>query len=137
MMNDLLALSDLTRIFDALPEPYVVVDGDRTIVAATDSFLASTGVGRDCIGRDILDVFPDNPDDPMANGTAVLKGAIEDVIEDKVSLDLPPQRYDMEQPDGSFEVRYWKPTFLPAFGDDGDVRYVLHGAVDVTAVMTE
>lgn len=137
MTNDLLALSELARIFEALPEPYVVVDANRTIVAATDSFLASTGVQRDRVGRDILAVFPDNPEDPTANGTTVLRGAIESVIADKIGLDLPPQRYDMEQPDGSFEVRYWKPTFIPIFGAAGEVQYVLRGADDVTAGMND
>lgn len=125
--------AELGRIFNALPESYVVVDPARTVVAATDSFLAATGASRERIlGTDILVAFPDNPDDPDANGTTVLRTAIEGVVATAEAGEIAPQRYDMEQPDGSFQTRYWKPTFLPVFGPDGAVEFVLHGADDVT-----
>lgn len=129
-----LDIAQVVRVFNALPESYVVVDRARVIVAATESFLAATGTARErLLGVDIIVAFPDNPDDPTANGTTVLRNAISNVIESGEAAEIPPQRYDMEQPNGSFETRYWKPTFLPVFGDDGQVEFVLHGADDVTA----
>ncbi|GAA1468983.1 PAS domain-containing protein [Microbacterium thalassium] len=126
--------AELGRIFNALPESYVVVDPAGVIVAATDSFLAATGATRErVLGIDITVAFPDNPDDPDANGTTVLRNAINGVVSSGEDAEIPPQRYDMEQPDGSFDTRYWKPTFLPVFAADGSVEFVLHGAVDVTA----
>lgn len=126
--------AELGRIFSALPESYVVVDTDGIVVAATDSFLASTGATRErLLGMDIVEAFPDNPDDPDADGTTVLRNGIESAVKSGESADLAPVRYDMEQPDGSFETRYWKPTFIPVFGADRHVEFVLHGAVDVTA----
>ena len=127
-------VAQLGRIFNAFPESYVVVDPARVIVAATDSFLAATGTTRErLLGVDIIVAFPDNPDDPNANGTTVLRNAISGVVESGEAAEIPPQRYDMEQADGSFETRYWKPTFLPVFGADAQVEFVLHGADDVTA----
>ncbi|WP_311258482.1 PAS domain-containing protein [Microbacterium sp. WCS2018Hpa-9] len=126
--------AQLGRIFNALPESYVVVDREGVIVAATDSFFAATGSSRErALGVDILLVFPDNPDDPDAKGTEVLHGAISTVIETGQEAIVPPVRYDMEQPDGSFDIRYWQPTFLPVVAADGSVEFVLHGANDVTA----
>lgn len=126
--------AQLGRIFNALPESYVVVDRARVIVAATDSFLASTGSSRERIlGVDIVSAFPDNPDDPEANGTTVLRNAISSVVETGEEAAVQPVRYDMEEADGSFETRYWQPSFLPVFSADGRVEFVLHGADDVTA----
>ncbi|WP_440711771.1 PAS domain-containing protein [Herbiconiux sp. YIM B11900] len=129
---------DFQRMFEALPNQYIVVDPQRLVVAATDSFLAATVKERDrIIGRDILDVFPDNPDDPTANGTTVLRESIERVVHTKQLDVLQPQRYDMELADGSFEVRYWQPLNAPVLDAQGDLLYVLHAAEDVTAAMTE
>ncbi|MCX8455054.1 PAS domain-containing protein [Paenarthrobacter ureafaciens] len=63
---------DFQKIFESLPNQYIIVTPDRTIVAATDTFLASTGKSREAIvGMDILDAFPDNPDNPDAKGTEI------------------------------------------------------------------
>lgn len=126
--------AELGRIFNALPESYVVVDPTGIIVAATDSFLAATGTDRErLLGIDIVEAFPDNPEDPDADGTRVLRNGIDSVVESGESAEVPPQRYDMQQPDGSFATRYWKPTFIPVYGGSRTVEFVLHGAVDVTA----
>ncbi|MDN4596701.1 PAS domain-containing protein [Leifsonia virtsii] len=128
---------DFRRLFEALPNQYIVVDPNRTVVAATDTFLAATLKERDrIVGRDILDVFPNNPEDPTANGTTVLRESIERVLATKEIDILRPQRYDMEISDGSFEVRYWQPLNAPVFDADGEIVFVLHGAEDVTAQMT-
>ncbi|MDI2036425.1 PAS domain-containing protein [Paenarthrobacter nitroguajacolicus] len=121
-------------MFENLPNQYIVIDPQRLIVAATDSFLAATGKQRnDILGRDILVTFPDNPNDPTANGTTVLRQSIERVLATRETDILPIQRYDMELPDGSYEERYWQPLNAPVSDSNGDIRYVLHGAEDVTA----
>lgn len=126
--------SSYQRIFEALPNQYIVVDRERRVVAATDSFLAATMKVREKVmGRDILDVFPDNPDDPTADGTTVLRESIEKTIEMRETVVLKPQRYDMERSDGTYEIRYWQPMNAPVLDDAGEVLYVMHGAEDVTA----
>ncbi|MBV6755492.1 PAS domain-containing protein [Rhodococcus opacus] len=124
---------DYRRLFESLPNQFIVVDPQRHVVAATDTFLAATGrVREDILGRDILLVFPDNPDDPTADGTTVLRESIARVLANRAIDVLPVQRYDMKQADGSFEERYWQPLNAPVFGDDGDIVCILHGAEDVT-----
>lgn len=128
---------DFQKIFESLPNQYIIVTPDRTIVAATDTFLASTGKSREAIvGMDILDAFPDNPDNPDAKGTEILRGSIERVVETGKIDVLPPVRYDIENADGIFEPRWFQPLNAPAFDDDGKLVYVLHGAEDITAQMT-
>lgn len=127
---------DFERLFNALPSQYFVVDTDFVIVAATDSILSATLKSRSIVGMHVLDAFPNNPDDPDADGEKVLRESLERVMTTKEIDILKPQRYDMERPDGSYEVRYWQPLNAPVFNDDGDILYILHGAEDVTAHMT-
>ncbi|PVZ53888.1 PAS domain S-box protein [Arthrobacter sp. H-02-3] len=132
--NDGSSEPDFRRMFESLPNQFIVVDPQRRVLAATDSFLAATGrVREDIVGRDILLVFPDNPDDPTANGTTVLRESLERVLVTRETDILPVQRYDMELADGSFEERYWQPLNAPVFNDDGEISCILHGAEDVTA----
>jgi hypothetical protein len=46
---------------------------------------------------------------------------------------LPIQRYDVADGDGSFTEKYWKAENRPVFGPDGEVAYILHTAEDITA----
>ncbi|WP_169253652.1 PAS domain S-box protein [Brevibacterium sp. 'Marine'] len=127
---------DFKLLFESLPDMYIVVRPDRTIVAATDSFLESTGKDRETVlDMDILEAYPDNPDDPEAKGTQILRGSIERVLSSKKTDVLPPVRYDLANREGEFEVRWFQPLNAPAFDDSGEIAYVLHGAVDITEQM--
>ncbi len=128
---------DFQKIFESMPSQYVVVDTNRIIVAVTDTFLEMTGKTRSgLIGMEILEAFPDDPDNPEAKGTEILKGSIDRVLESRKIDILPPVRYDLPNADGVYEVRWFKPLNAPALNDQGEVVYVLHGAEDITAQMT-
>jgi PAS domain S-box-containing protein len=130
--------ADFQRIFNAIPAQYAAYDLDWNIVAITDPMLASLGRSREeVVGRNQFDVFPDNPDDPDASGNATMLGAFERVLAEKTGHVLPVTRYDIADEDGIFRERYWKPVNEPVFGDDGTIRYVIHGVEDVTASVLE
>ncbi|MDJ1370052.1 PAS domain S-box protein [Gulosibacter molinativorax] len=127
---------DFKRMFEALPSQYIVVDPNRIVVAATDSFLESTARTREgAMGRDILEVFPDNPDDPEAKGTTILRESIERVLASKQIDILPAVRYDLDEGDGTFNERWFQPLNAPVLDDAGEILYVLHGAEDITEQM--
>lgn len=127
---------DFKLLFESLPDMYIVVRPDRTIAAATDSFMESTGKDlEDVLDMDILEAYPDNPDNPDAKGTEILRGSIDRVLSSKQTDILPPVRYDLKNRDGEFEVRWFQPLNAPAFDDTGEIAYVLHGAVDITKQM--
>lgn len=128
---------EFERLFNALPSQYFAVNADLVIVAATDSILTATLKDRSIVGMHVLDAFPNNPNDPDANGETVLRESLERVMKTKQIDILKPQRYDMERADGSYEVRYWQPLNAPVFDDTGEIVYIVHGAEDVTAQMTE
>ncbi|GFO58665.1 hypothetical protein GMST_09900 [Geomonas silvestris] len=106
-----------------------------TIAAVNDRYLEVTGTQRDTmVGRGLFQVFPDNPDDPSANGVSDLRSSLERVLRDGVQDTMGIQKYDVPcaEAEGGFRVKYWSPVNTPIPGPDGTVAYVLHYAEDVT-----
>lgn len=127
---------DFRLLFESAPDSYLVLSADFRIVAVSDAYLRATNTKRDVItGRDIFEVFPDNPDDPTATGVRNLKASLHRVIEHRAADAMPVQKYDIRRPDsegGGFEERYWSPINSPISGPDGTVRHIIHIVEDVT-----
>ncbi|RKG70628.1 response regulator [Corallococcus sp. CA054B] len=127
---------DYRSLFEAAPNPYLVLTPEFVIVGVTDSYLRATRTRReDILGRNIFDVFPDNPQDPLASGVANLRASLERAVKTRTPDAMAVQKYDIPRPDqagGGFELRYWSPLNTPVFGEDGEVRYVIHRVEDVT-----
>jgi PAS domain S-box-containing protein len=124
---------DYRRLFEATPTPYVVLTRDFTIVAANEARLRATMTTREqIIGKKLFDVFPDNPDDPEANGVRNLCASLDRVLEHARSDAMPIQKYDIPTPTGGFEERFWAPLNVPVFDDDGNVALIMHCVDDVT-----
>ena len=71
---------DFRALFEAAPGLYLVLDPELRIVAASDAYLDATMTRREeIVGRDLFDVFPDNPDDPGADGVSNLAASLERV----------------------------------------------------------
>ncbi len=130
---------DFQRLFRVCPGCYLVITPDLTIVAVTDAYLRATMTRRDdIVGRALFDVFPDNPDDPGATGTANLRASLARVVESRDTDEMAVQKYDIRRPaseGGGFEERYWSPVNSPVLADDGTVAYILHAVEDVTDVV--
>lgn len=68
------------------------------------------------VGRQIFDVFPDNPDDPTATGVANLRASLHRVLQRCGTDAMVIQKYDIRRPviqGGAFEERYWRPVNSP------------------------
>ncbi len=83
----------------------------------TDAYLRATMTSRDeILGRDIFEVFPDNPDDPTASGVSNLRASLDRVRTSLVPDTMPVQKYNIrraESEGGGFEERYWSPDMPP------------------------
>ena len=87
------------------------------------------------VGRYLFDVFPDNPDDPSADGVAKLSASLTRVARQLQTDTMADQHYDIRRPDdqgGGFEVRYWSPMNSPVLDPDGNLVYIIHRVEDVT-----
>jgi diguanylate cyclase (GGDEF)-like protein/PAS domain S-box-containing protein len=127
---------DFRRLFHAAPGLYLVLDRTLKIVAVNQAYVRATKTRRDDIlGRHIFDVFPDNPDDPAAEGVRNLRASLQRVLQTGVVDAMPVQKYDIRRPaeeGGGFEVRYWSPLNTPVADDDGRLAYIIHRVEDVT-----
>ncbi|WP_414660325.1 PAS domain-containing sensor histidine kinase [Horticoccus sp. 23ND18S-11] len=125
--------TQLRALFESLPGLFLVLRPDLTIVTATDSYLQSAMLRRDAIvGRDLFDVFPDNPNDPGATGVTHLRQSLNRVRETRAADTMAIQRYDVRRPDGTFEERYWSPINSPLLGPDREIEFIIHRVEDVT-----
>ncbi|MCC8939975.1 response regulator [Bradyrhizobium sp. Arg68] len=106
------------------------------IAAASDAYLRATKTERAAIlGRALFDVFPDNPDDPAADGVRNLRASLERVVQFRRPDTMSVQKYDIRKPEaegGGFEERYWSPRNSPVFGPGGQLSYIIHRVEDVT-----
>lgn len=131
------AALDYEALFAAAPTPMLVLAPDVprfTILAANDAYLAATMRTRgDLVGRGVFEAMPDNPDDPGANGSANLRGSIERAIASKRTDAMPLQKYDVADPSGRFEARWWDPVNSPILDEAGGVSAIIHRVEDVTA----
>ena len=106
------------------------------ILGVSDAYLAATMTARDQIlGRGLFEIFPDNPDDPAADGVRNLRASLLRALETRRPDRMPVQKYDIRRPNGAFEERHWSPLNSPVFGPDGEVAYLIHSVEDVTEVI--
>ncbi len=130
------AAPDFEGLFEAAPGCFLVLDPRWNIVAVSDAYLHATMTRRDDIlGRYLFDVFPDNPDDPTADGVANLSASLERVAGTLAPDTMADQHYDIRRPDdrgGGFEVRHWRPVNWPVLDAAGALAYIIHRVEDVT-----
>ncbi len=137
--GSLAAVPDFRLLFESLPGLVLILKPDAprfTLVAASDAYLAATMTQREQIlGRGLFEVFPDNPDDPAADGVRNLRASLMGVRATRQAHELALQKYDVQRADGSgFEERWWRPRNTPLLVD-GEVTYIIHHPEDVTAKM--
>ena len=119
-------------LFENLPGLFLILDPQFNMVAANNGRLQGTMTSRDTIGRPLFEVFPDNPDEVNATGTSNLRASLNRVLVTKKADSMAVQKYDIRNPDGSFEEKYWSPVNTPILNDKGEVIYIIHQVEDVT-----
>ncbi len=124
------------NLFESIPGLYIVYSLDFVIVGGSDAYFRATKTKREeVVGRHLFEVFPDNPDDPNANGVRNLRASLESVLKHRQPHTMVVQKYDIRRPEsegGGFEERYWTPTNSPVFDENGEMTHIIHRAEDVT-----
>ncbi|KAA3507630.1 sensor histidine kinase [Agrobacterium rosae] len=125
--------ADFAAIVRGMPQPYLILNSDLTIVGASDSYLHLTDRTRDdIVGRHILEAFPENPD---AVGT-VEQGPLEVSLRHVLATGKPHEmaviQYDIPRPEGGFAQKFWTPVHTPVAGEDGAIEYIIQNPMDVT-----
>lgn len=127
---------DYHRLFDELPGLYMILNPDLTINTVNKAYATATLIDQaDVAGRPLFEVFPDNPDDPNADGVRNLRASLMRVLETGRPDAMPVQRYDVRRPGGAFEERHWSPINLPVLGENGKPMLIIHRVEDVTELV--
>lgn len=103
---------DYKTLFESVPSLYLVLAPNLTIVSVSDAYLQATMTRRDIVGRNLFEVFPDNPDDPAATGVLNLRASLQRVLSNRMADAMAIQKYDIRKPaneGGGFAERYWSP----------------------------
>jgi PAS domain S-box-containing protein len=118
-------------LFDASPNPYLVLDRRLHIAGANRAYLASVKRDlADIVGRWAWDAFPADPE-TVRLSVASFERVIRTGEPDTMAL----LRFDVPRPTaegGGLEERYWSITHSPVFAADGAVEFVLQHPIDVT-----
>jgi PAS domain-containing protein len=128
-------ISQFQRTFETSPQAYLLLDPrpGLHIVDANRGYAAATLIDRSIVaGRPLFDVFPDNPDDPLADGVSRLLHSLQIAAATGLRHTMKVQRYDVQNADGVFVERHWRPQNTPIIDDEGQLLYLLHHVEDVT-----
>jgi len=122
---------EFQRVFDLLPDAYVLLDRELRYVAANRAYLALTSSRPDeLVGRYVFDVFPDD------GNSAMLRQSFARVLERREADTIALMRYDVTRTlvDGTRakEERFWSTTQVPLLDENGEVEHILQHVVDVT-----
>ena len=133
---------DYKKLFLTAPEPYLILDPSNypkegfKIIEVNEAYLRATITKREeIIGRDIFEVFPENPQDLESKGVENLRTSLENVLAHKRADPMAIQKYDIPRPQsmgGGFEVRYWSPINTPVLDENNKVAAIIHRVKDVT-----
>jgi PAS domain S-box-containing protein len=125
---------DFAAVFDASPNPYMLLDRELRFVAANPAYLRLTAARlEDLLGRRLLDVFPNDPLDPSNESATRLRRSLELVLNTGQSDVLAVLAYQVARvAGGAPEARFWSATHTPIFDRDGRVAFVLQHTVDIT-----
>lgn len=130
---------DFKALFEYSPDLYLVLDPEFNIVDASNAYLKAAMVEKtNILGRNIFDVFPDNPNDPNATGVQNLRASLLRVLKNKTPDTMAVQKYDIQRPidqGGGFEEHYWSPINTPVLDQKQQVVYIIHRVQDVTELM--
>lgn len=123
-----------SAVFQAVDAPYVILDRQLVIRAVNQAYAKATlRSPEELQDRYLFDAFPDNPDDPHADGVAQLGASLERVLRERTRHRMRLQRYDIARPHerGRFVKKVWLPVNSPIVEDERVIG-IVHHVEDVT-----
>jgi PAS domain-containing protein len=128
--------TDYQLLFRSAPNLFLVLSPSLIIAEASDNYCRATRTKREeILGRNVFDVFPEDPNDPTASGEKNSRASFERVVKLRHPDAMAVQKHDVRRPEsegGGFEVRYWSPLNTPVLDENGEVAWIIHRVEDVT-----
>ncbi len=125
---------DFEAVFRASTSPLLILDPALIIRELNAAYsLVTRREPDELIGRHVFDVFPDNPDDPQADGVRNSSASFQRVIDHGVADAMKVQRYDIPWgEERRFTEKYWSPVNSPLLSPDRELTGLLHHVEEVT-----
>ncbi|SDP59979.1 PAS domain S-box-containing protein [Mucilaginibacter sp. OK268] len=122
---------EMLRVFETLPQPYLILSKELYILTASNAYLQLTGKMRaELLEKHLFDVFPKKPDWAADEGGIAF--SLEQILETSKPHQLPVTRFDTPDHEGKLQERYWDTAHTPVLDPDGDICYIIHHTQDVT-----
>jgi len=114
-----------------MPTPFAIFDRDMRIVGANQAYLQVTSTRwEDMEGRNVFDAFPESPERQKKFRASIQRAlAGEQNQLEKEVFSVPVE--DGEP--GEMREVYWNVTNSPIYDDEGNLKFCLHHALDVSA----
>jgi hypothetical protein len=113
---------------NAIPYPCLLLSRDLFILDANAHYLSATFTDKGRIaGQQLFDAFPDNPNNPDADGVQNLSASLHAVLNTRQPHQMvSPQRYDIRRRSGRWLVRSWRPINVPVLDKNGEIVSIIH-----------
>ncbi len=123
---------DYQSLFRSLPDSYLLLAADGTILDNTDEHVAVSLLPRaQAVGRDIFVAYPSAPESQRQ-----LRESHDYVRAHRQPHTMELLRYDLERPaeaGGGTKELYWEVTHYPVLDANGELQYILQRPQNVTA----
>ncbi|MDO7848083.1 PAS domain-containing protein [Hymenobacter sp. M29] len=123
---------DYQRLFRSLPDNFLLMKPDATIVDNTDGHVAVSLKSREeAVGRSMFDAYPSVDQ----NQGDIIAASHEHVRQHLQPHAMPVIRYDLARPaeqGGGFEELYWQATHYPLLDEQGHLEYILQRTQNIT-----
>lgn len=133
--------AEALKVFESVPDLYLILSPDLVILTASDAYLKATLTRREEVtGRHLFEVFPDNPLEKNSRSVKNLAASLHQVLATGKPHGMAIQQYDVpdgQKPEGGFVVKYWLPLNTPVLDEQGQVTYIIHKVEEVTDLVCQ
>jgi PAS domain S-box-containing protein len=130
---------DFRGLFEASPGFSLLLTPDRpryTIIAVSDAYARAVNRARDqIVGRGVFDVLACATAEGDGLEPGRLRAALDAVVRVRAAEATPPGKLRLSPHPatrGQLDDRWWRTVNAPVLGPDGELRYIIHQAEDVT-----
>jgi PAS domain S-box-containing protein len=128
-MPDSVLPVDYQHLFRSLPESFLLMGPDSTVLDNTDSHVAVSLKSREeAVGKTIFEAYPTSG----TSGVNAIQESHDYVRQHLEPHTMPLIRYDLAGADGQLEEFYWQATHYPILDAQGQLQYILQRTQNVT-----
>ena len=134
--------ADLFRaVFESSPRPLLLIAADPprfTMLAANEAHARTFGTTPAALqGSGIFEVFPDNPNEELAQFMDAIRQSLERVMASRKPDRMRIGRMTLAAAGGEPVERYWTAANTPILDAHGDVTHIVSASQDVTGEVQE